>query len=104
MFSFIKKLFGIEEMNYGELMEREAVIIDVRTAHEYKQGHVKNSINIPLSDIGRSIKKIKQKNKPIITCCRSGARSGSAATALKDAGVEAYNGGSWNSVQNALRN
>ena len=104
MISFIKKILGIKEINYPELMERKAVIIDVRTPQEYKQGHVKNSINIPLSDIGRSIKRIKQKNKPIITCCRSGARSGNAAGTLKSAGIEVYNGGSWNSVQNALRN
>ncbi|MFK7775271.1 MAG: rhodanese-like domain-containing protein [Saprospiraceae bacterium] len=104
MFSFIKKLLGIEELNYGELMDRKVVIIDVRTPQEYQQGHVKNSINIPLYDIGKSIKKIKQKNKPIITCCRSGARSGNAAATLKSAGIEVYNGGSWNSVQKALRN
>lgn len=104
MFSFIKKMLGIEELNYAELMERGAIIIDVRTPQEFKQGHIKKAINIPLNDIPKSIKKIKQKNKPIITCCRSGARSGNAASTLKGAGIEVYNGGSWSSVRNALRN
>lgn len=104
MISFIKKMLGFEELDYTGLMERGAIIIDVRTPQEFKQGHVKKAINIPLSDISRSIKKIKQKNKPIITCCRSGARSGNAASTLKSAGIEVYNGGSWNSVRDAIRN
>ena len=97
-------MLGIKPINYAELIKRKAVVIDVRTPQEFKNGHVKNSINIPLYDIGKSINKIKQKNKPIITCCRSGARSGNAAATLKSAGIEVYNGGSWNSVQNALKN
>jgi len=34
-------------------------------------------------------------NKPIVFCCASGMRSGSAASMLKREGIEAYNGGSW---------
>ena len=104
MISFIKKILGFQDLNYAELMERGAIIIDVRTPQEFKQGHVKKSINIPLYDINKSIKKLKQKNKPIITCCRSGARSGNAAATLKSAGIEVYNGGSWNSVRDAIKN
>ena len=104
MISFIKKMLGLIELDYAELMERGAIIIDVRTPQEFKQGHVKKAINIPLSDISRSVEKIKQKNKPVITCCRSGARSGNAAATLKSAGIEVYNGGSWNSVRDGLRN
>lgn len=48
------------------------------------------------------INELKQKQQPIITCCRSGMRSGKAATILKKEGIEAYNGGSWNQVQAAL--
>jgi phage shock protein E len=38
----------------------------------------------------------------VITCCASGMRSGSATAILKQAGVEAYNGGSWMSLQNKM--
>ena len=41
--------------------------------------------------------------KPVITCCRSGARSGSAATILKQNGIDAINGGPWGSVANCMR-
>ena len=102
MFSFIKNLIKKEELNYSELMERDALIIDVRQPHEFNGGHVDGALNIPLNEIRNNIREIKQQNKPVITCCRSGARSGSAAGILKSAGVEVYNGGSWNQVQNAL--
>jgi rhodanese-related sulfurtransferase len=35
-------------------------------------------------------------NKPIITVCRSGSRSGMAKRIIQSAGIEVYNGGPWN--------
>ena len=102
MFTFIKNLFKREQLDYTELIEREAIIIDVRTPREFANGHVDKSINIPLSDIMNHLEEIKQRNKPVITFCRSGARSGRAKTVLNNAGIETYNGGSWNQVQAAL--
>ncbi|MFK8105201.1 MAG: rhodanese-like domain-containing protein [Saprospiraceae bacterium] len=99
MLSFFKSLFKRSSLDYQELMERGAVIIDVRTAPEFSQGHADRSINIPLSEIKNQIKSLKQQNKPLIICCRSGARAGSAISSLKQAGIEAYNAGSWNRVQ-----
>jgi phage shock protein E len=40
--------------------------------------------------------------KPVITVCRSGARSGMGKSILAAAGLEAYNGGPWDSLQNKL--
>ena len=37
--------------NYKELLNQGAIIIDVRTESEYKSGHLKNSINVPLKDL-----------------------------------------------------
>ncbi len=102
MISFIKKLLQKEELDYADLMDRGALIIDVRTEREYAQRHAKGSINVPLSEVFRYSEKLKKQNKPIITCCRSGARSGNAAATLKSAGIEVYNGGSWNQVQQAF--
>lgn len=84
------------------LLQRGALIVDVRTPQEYKAGHVKQSINIPLDKIPGKVNELKRKNKPIITCCRSGARSGMAADQLRKAGIEVENGGPWNSVQAML--
>jgi rhodanese-related sulfurtransferase len=46
---------------------------------------------------------LKKKNKKIITVCQSGARSGMATTILAKAGMEAFNGGNWSSLQNKLQ-
>ncbi len=102
MFTFLKNIFSTKQLDYPELMEREAVIIDVRTPKEFAGGHLEKSLNIPLGDIQNHIVKLKRKGKPIIACCRSGARSGRATKILNDAGIETYNGGSWGQVRDAL--
>lgn len=102
MFGFIKKIFGIEDVDVAGILEQGAVIIDVRTPDEYKSGHPRNSINIPLQQINSKISKIRKYNKPVLTCCASGRRSGMAANMLKAKGIDAYNGGSWSSVARAL--
>lgn len=61
------------------------VIIDVRTNEEYKEGHIKNSINIPVDNI----EKINyRKDTKIVLYCRSGNRSNQAALKLKNLGYE----------------
>ena len=102
MFRFLEKLFGSgnnEEL--AELIGKGAVIIDVRSPFEFKKGHMEGSVNIPLESIDRQFKLLKIKKRPIITCCRSGHRSGIAQSTLKANGFEAYNGGSWKNVQKA---
>ena len=61
------------------------VIIDVRTNEEYKMGHIKYSINIPVENID----KINyRKDTKIILYCRSGNRSNQAAIKLRDLGYQ----------------
>lgn len=103
MFGFIKRLLGGNDAELGEWISRGAVIIDVRTPGEYKGGHVAKSVNIPLDQVKGQLKKIKAYNKPIITCCASGNRSGQAASLLRSEGIEVINGGPWQSVNAAAR-
>ncbi|CAH8285326.1 rhodanese-like domain-containing protein [Mariniflexile fucanivorans] len=95
-------LFGNKQDKIKEFQTRGAVIIDVRTTGEYQQGAIKGSKNIPLQSISSKINEIKKLNKPVITCCASGMRSGSAASILKSSGIEAINGGGWLSLKNKL--
>jgi phage shock protein E len=103
MIQFIKKIFGLAPaVNYMELVQQGAVILDVRSPSEYKQGHVKKSVNIPLNELSNHIAKLK-KDTVIITCCASGMRSASAKGILKSNGFSnVYNGGGWNSLQKKL--
>ena len=101
MLSFFKNLFGSKRVDYKELYIGGAQIIDVRTPAEFKNGHIKQSKNIPLQQLQSEMKKLDLK-KPIITCCASGARSASAKSILKQNGFEVYNGGGWSSLQTKL--
>jgi phage shock protein E len=98
MFDFLKKLFG-PSVNFKELIEQGALILDVRTTEEYKQGHIEGSLNVPLQVLPGKLSDLRKKGKPVIAVCRSGARSGTAVGILKSAGMEAYNGGPWNRLQ-----
>jgi rhodanese-related sulfurtransferase len=95
---FFSFLTGGRDANVSDAMERGAVIIDVRTPMEFKQGNVKGSVNIPLDQINNNIQKIKKMNKPVVAVCASGNRSGSAKSILLKHGIECYNGGGWRSL------
>jgi len=95
-------LTGNKTDKLKDFQTRGAIIIDVRTISEFKQGAISGSKNIPLQVISDNIAKIKKFNKPIITCCVSGLRSGRAASILNSNGIEAINGGGWISLQNTL--
>lgn len=103
MFNLIKKLFGMgPSVDYQALMQKGAIILDVRTKNEFQSGHIKGAVNIPVQTLGSNLSKLK-KDRPIITCCASGMRSASAKSILQSNGfTEVYNGGSWASLQNKL--
>ena len=100
--SLLGKLFGMKSVNYQQLVQEGAVIVDVRSPGEFQGGHIKGSINVPLQSIQSSLGKIP-KNKTVITCCASGMRSASAKSLLKSAGyAEVHNGGGWMSLENKI--
>ena len=91
------------DANYADLVKNGAMILDVRTPGEFRSGHIKGSINIPLDQISSQLSKI-DKSKVVITCCASGMRSASAKSILKSKGFsEVHNGGGWFSLQNKLK-
>jgi rhodanese-related sulfurtransferase len=101
MLGFLKKLFG-PSTDFKALMSSGAIIVDVRSPQEYKSGHIKGSRNIPLEQVKNKAAELKNIGKPIITVCRSGARSGMAKSILKSSGIDVYNGGPWNSLDNKI--
>ena len=104
MFKFIEKLLGFgNSEEIANLIENGAVIVDVRSPFEYKRAHMEGSVNIPLDTIDSQIKLLKIKKRPVITCCRSGHRSGIAEKTLRARGINAINGGSWGKVQKIAR-
>ncbi|EAR13999.1 Rhodanese-related sulfurtransferase [Polaribacter irgensii 23-P] len=85
-----------------EYLEKEAIILDVRTIEEWEEDHIESAKHIILNLIPAEIAEIKSWKKPIITVCRSGARSGQAAQFLNQNGIDAVNGGPWQNVAAVL--
>ena len=56
-----------------------AVLIDVRTPAEYRDGHIPGSKNIPLQSIS-------DRDTPLYVYCHSGVRSRQAVNRLRDMG------------------
>jgi len=82
-------IFSSHDINKG--VERfhstpSAVLIDVRNAQEYAQGHIPGSINIPLSAIDKTPTVIENKDRPLFVYCLSGGRSRQAAALLRHMG------------------
>jgi phage shock protein E len=104
MFESMKKIFGMgPATDYAALVKRGAIILDVRSKGEYNEGHVAGSLNIPVDQLAKNLNRLADKRKPIITCCASGGRSGSAKSFLEASGYsEVYNGGSWTGLRNKL--
>lgn len=104
MISTIKNLLGLgPKVDYAQLAQDGAIILDVRSKGEYVSGHIKGSINIPLDTLSNNLGKLK-KDKAIITCCASGLRSASAKSILKSNGFTVVlNGGGWMSLQNKIK-
>ena len=96
--AFLTKLFGGgDEASYGNIdvqqyqddyyEQQNHTLVDVRSAGEYKGGHIPGAINIPLDQLGdeQKLKKIPQ-DKTIVVVCASGNRSRTGAQKLVSAG------------------
>lgn len=100
----MKNVLGFApKVDCTELVKHGAQIIDVRTPEEFGSGHIKGSMNIPVNILQSQLVKIR-KDKPVITCCRSGARSASALDILQRNGyTDVYDGGGWIELQRKIQ-
>jgi phage shock protein E len=95
------KLFGFTFPSRPQLDLQGAVLLDVRTGAEFAEGSAPGARNIPLQQLEARLRELP-KGKKIVTFCRSGARSGSAAEILRRAGYQVENGGTVGAVRAAL--
>src|SRR5690625_2288171 len=70
-----------------ELVESNAFIIDAREKGEYNAGHLKNAINIPLSEFRNRLNAIPT-DRSVYIHCRSGQRSYNMVMALNNLGYK----------------
>jgi len=69
-----------------ELVSAGATLLDVRSDAEFRGGHIEGAKNIPVQVLAARMRELDL-TKPIVVYCRSGARSRSAAGALRQAGA-----------------
>ena len=79
------KQINVDEVR--ELVENKSYILDVRERGEYNRGHIKEAINIPLSELRGRINEIPR-DKPVYVHCRTGQRSYNAVLALQNLGFD----------------
>ena len=85
-----------------DYLEKDAIVLDVRTQMEWDEGHIDSAQHIVLNLIPLKIDEIKSWKKPIVAVCKSGGRSGQATQFLKQNGVDVINGGPWQNVAQFL--
>ena len=61
------------------------ILVDVRSPQEYEEGHLQNSINLPVYKLKDDYKKVlPNKEQEIIIYCKSGTRSKKAVTIVQE--------------------
>jgi rhodanese-related sulfurtransferase len=70
------------------LVQKGAVLVDVRTPDEFAAGHIDGALNIPVDQVEARAGELP-KDKDIVLYCRSGARSARAKGLLEGAGFTA---------------
>ena len=100
-------LFGIFSQketveNIKKYIKNGPVVLDVRTDTEWEEGHLDGAKHIVLNAIPDHIEEVKSWNQPVITVCKSGGRSQSAANFLKQQGIDVINGGPWQNVNQLM--
>ena len=67
------------------VINKGAMIVDVRSSDAYEAGHIVNARNITLEDIEANQNIQKKKDKPLLTVCENGITSCKAANLLRNA-------------------
>jgi len=71
------------------LMNKNALVLDVRPAADYEKGHMLNARNVPLADLESRVTEFeKHKTKPVLVVCDGGNQSTRAAAILRKKGFE----------------
>ncbi|MFY9395643.1 MAG: rhodanese-like domain-containing protein [Saccharofermentanales bacterium] len=71
-----------------EIRPEQTYLIDVRTKEEFEEGHVPNSINIPLDQIESIVDIVPDTDSTLLLYCQSGRRTVTAAKALLNLGYK----------------
>ena len=85
----VQQRLAVQEISMDAAVQawrtQSAVIVDVRTPEEFKDGHIPGAVLIPLADLERRKDEIP-KDRPVLLICRSANRSAQANLILQKQG------------------
>ena len=70
-------------------LREKAIWIDTRLPNEYMQGHLKNSVNVPLVTLRMKLKQMNKERKYLLYC-DNGSRSSAAAFLMSSRGFDSF--------------
>lgn len=81
----VKAVSGAEATRL--INQEQALIVDVRDAGEFEQGHILDARNLPLTRFNERMSELdRHKDQPVLLVCAHGVQSRSAGGLLKKAG------------------
>lgn len=87
---FRKPYQSVDAQQAAALIADGAILLDVREPAEWQAGHAPRARHIPLGQLSARLAELPA-NRPVITVCRSGARSRQAAALLARDGRHVHN-------------
>lgn len=90
---FKREYQDVKQNEINRLIKEGAILVDVRSPQEFKEGHLNGAISLPEYEIKNKAEKIlKDKKAPIIVYCTTGQRSKKAQKKLEQKGyVNVFN-------------
>ena len=93
IFSFFSDTHDFADpIQMKDLVSKGALLLDVRSLSEFKSGHIRGAVNIPVDEIQDKMGEVVAKDKNIVVYCHSGTRSARAQKILQNKGyLHVYN-------------
>ncbi len=86
-------LVNIEPIAAVQLINGDAVVIDLRSVDTFSQGHIVGARNIPADELDAKMNNLEDlKSKSIVAVCDAGTTSTKAVSTLREAGFESVFG------------
>lgn len=64
-------------------------VLDVRSAREFRRGHIPGAVNVPFNKIGRELERVPASDdRPLVVYCSHGVRARLACRALRRHGLD----------------
>ena len=82
-------LINLQPADAVALINKDAMVLDVRTADAFSRGHIVNAKNLPADEFGaRRDAVLGSKTKPIVAVCDNGITTNRIVNELRKAGFE----------------